>query len=63
MITHDLGIVAHFCDTVAVMHEGNVVETGTSREILKTPQFAYTQRLVESSQSRALKGANSMVES
>ena len=47
-ITHDLGTVAKMCDRVAVMYLGKIVETGTAREIYKTPQHPYTRGLMGS---------------
>jgi ABC-type dipeptide/oligopeptide/nickel transport system ATPase component len=49
MITHDLSIVAQYCSTVSVMYLGSVVEDGPVRDILKTPQVDYTQRLLRAS--------------
>ena len=46
MITHDLGIVHDFCDRVAVVYTGEVVETATVRELFKSPQHPYTQGLI-----------------
>ncbi|WP_226781608.1 ABC transporter ATP-binding protein [Oceaniglobus trochenteri] len=45
-IAHDIGVVRYFCDRVAVMHRGRVVETGTAVQICDAPQEAYTQRLI-----------------
>ena len=42
MITHDLGIVAEVCDTVAVVYAGEVVEYGTREQIFHNPLFPYT---------------------
>ena len=46
LITHDLGIVAQTCDSVAVMYGGRIVERGPKREILKAPLHPYTARLI-----------------
>lgn len=46
LITHDLGVVAGMCDRVAVMKDGEIVETGTTEEIFENPQHAYTKRLL-----------------
>jgi len=46
LITHDLGIVARVADRVAVMYAGQVVETGTVREVLTDPLHPYTQALL-----------------
>ncbi len=45
-IAHDIGVVRYFCDRVAVMHKGQVVETGTAIQICDDPQEPYTQRLI-----------------
>ncbi|MBS3679027.1 ABC transporter ATP-binding protein [Ornithinibacillus massiliensis] len=48
LITHDLGVVAEICDRVVVMYSGQVVEEGTTREILKDPTHPYTKGLIRS---------------
>ena len=45
-VSHDLSVVRHVCDRVAVMHDGQIVETGTTDEVYENPQHPYTQRLV-----------------
>lgn len=45
-ISHDLASVAGICDRVAILHEGQIVETGSTRQVLLAPQHAYTQRLI-----------------
>jgi oligopeptide transport system ATP-binding protein len=45
-ITHDLGIVRHFADRVAVMHRGRVVETGSIDEVFDSPREDYTRMLL-----------------
>lgn len=45
-VTHDLGIVAELADTVAVMYQGKVVETGSAQEIFNNPQHPYTRGLL-----------------
>ena len=42
MITHDLGIVAEVCDTVAVVYAGEVIEYGSKEEIFDHPTHPYT---------------------
>ena len=47
LITHNFGLVADFADRVAVMFRGRIVETGPTAEVLRNPQHAYTQALIE----------------
>lgn len=47
-ITHDLGVVAHMADRVAVMYAGKIVEYGTAREIFYDPRHPYTWSLMAS---------------
>ena len=42
MITHDLGIVAEICDTVAIVYAGNIVEYGTLEDIFNRTAHPYT---------------------
>ena len=42
LITHDLGVVAHNCDYVAIIYAGTLMEYGVLREIFKSPQHPYT---------------------
>ncbi|WP_026536721.1 dipeptide/oligopeptide/nickel ABC transporter permease/ATP-binding protein [Arthrobacter sp. 9MFCol3.1] len=46
MVTHDLGVVADICDTVAVMYAGQVVESGRTANILDNPRHPYTLALL-----------------
>ncbi|MFD9128626.1 ABC transporter ATP-binding protein [Kitasatospora sp. NPDC059571] len=48
LITHDLGVVANTAQKIMVMYAGRAVERGTVREVLKTPQHAYTWGLLSS---------------
>jgi len=48
MITHDLGIVAEVCDTVAVMYAGRIVEQGTLEDIFDNLRHPYTRGLFNS---------------
>lgn len=45
-ITHDLGIIAEIADTVAVMYQGKIVESGEVLDIFATPQHPYTKGLL-----------------
>ena len=46
MISHDLGVVEHMSDRVAVMYLGRLVETGGWREIFEEPRHPYTRALI-----------------
>ncbi|PKM22275.1 MAG: hypothetical protein CVV10_05165, partial [Gammaproteobacteria bacterium HGW-Gammaproteobacteria-14] len=46
LITHDLGIVARYAEDLAVMHQGRIVESGTTAQVLAAPQADYTQKLL-----------------
>ncbi|MCL1845525.1 MAG: ABC transporter ATP-binding protein [Defluviitaleaceae bacterium] len=48
LITHDLGVVAETAHRVAVMHEGQIVETADVRRLFKNPSHPYTRRLLDS---------------
>jgi ABC-type glutathione transport system ATPase component len=45
-ISHDLASVAGICDRIAILHQGEIVETGTTEQIFAHPQHDYTQRLM-----------------
>jgi ABC-type dipeptide/oligopeptide/nickel transport system ATPase component len=45
-ISHDLASVAGICDRIAILHEGQIVETGTTEQVLLSPRHEYTQRLM-----------------
>jgi oligopeptide transport system ATP-binding protein len=47
MVTHDFGVVARMCRSVAVMRHGRVVEQGTVHEVLTNPQHVYTESLMK----------------
>lgn len=47
LITHNMGVVADLGDRVAVMLDGEVVETATARELFAAPQHEYTKRLLD----------------
>ena len=46
LVTHDLGVVADLCDDVSVMYAGQIVESGTVRDVLVRPEHPYTMALL-----------------
>ena len=46
LISHDLAVVHHLCDDVAVLWQGQVVEQGPPQQLFQTPQHPYTQTLL-----------------
>jgi len=47
-ITHDIALASDLCDVIGVMYGGQIVELGTSEEILLAPKHPYTQKLISS---------------
>ncbi|CCO45044.1 putative ABC-type dipeptide/oligopeptide/nickel transport system, permease/ATP-binding components [Vibrio nigripulchritudo SOn1] len=46
-ITHDFGVVSQLCDRVAVMYAGEIVEEGSTQNVLASPKHPYTHRLIQ----------------
>ena len=46
-ITHDLWVARFFCDRIAVMNKGKIVEIGETESIFTNPQNKYTQKLLK----------------
>ncbi len=55
LITHDMGIVADTCDRVTVLYAGQVCETGTTEQVFGHPKHPYTEALLSSVPSLALR--------
>jgi microcin C transport system ATP-binding protein len=54
LITHDLNLVKHFAQRVAVLNQGNLMEVGFTKQVFKNPENAYTKALVNSEPVRDL---------
>ncbi|MEV7093022.1 ABC transporter ATP-binding protein [Amycolatopsis sp. NPDC051045] len=52
-ITHDLAVVASVCERVLVMLDGEIVEAGSTREVLTQPKHEYTRKLLDASDLEA----------
>lgn len=48
LISHNLGVVAQICDEIAVMYQGEIVESGRAKQVLHQPQHPYTIGLINS---------------
>lgn len=48
LVSHDIGMAAEFCDRIAVMYAGRLVEIGPSAEVVGNPQHPYTRGLIAS---------------
>ena len=46
LITHDLGLASEYCDHIAVMHAGHIVETAPMEALFATPHHPYTAKLI-----------------
>ncbi|TVR12766.1 MAG: ABC transporter ATP-binding protein [Phormidium sp. GEM2.Bin31] len=46
LISHDIALVGEYCDRIAIMTEGKIVETGNTEQILQSPQHPYSQSLL-----------------
>jgi peptide/nickel transport system permease protein len=57
LATRELGIVAHYCNRVAVLHEGLIVEMGSVRDVLLAPRHTVTRRLIAAADLRAVSAA------
>jgi peptide/nickel transport system ATP-binding protein len=46
LITHDLGLAVDYCDTIAVMHAGHIVEVAPATELFRAPRHPYSEKLI-----------------
>ena len=56
LISHDLAVVRHMADRIAVMYLGRVVEIGDGRELFRAPRHPYTRMLLEAVPNVATRG-------
>jgi peptide/nickel transport system ATP-binding protein len=56
-VTHDIGVAVEVSDRVAVMYAGEIVETGTVRDLIRDPRHPYTKGLLAANLHGAVKGA------
>jgi peptide/nickel transport system ATP-binding protein len=61
LISHDLALVSEYCDRVAVMYDGELVELGTAEQILESPSHPYTQSLLKAALHLQTEAANGEV--
>jgi microcin C transport system ATP-binding protein len=54
LITHDLNLVKHFAQRVAVLNQGNLIEVGATKQVFQHPVDPYTRALVNSEPTRNL---------
>lgn len=54
LITHDLGIVAQYCDRALIMHQGRLVESADVPSLFSSPKEAYTETLILSAREMSL---------
>lgn len=55
-VTHDIGVAVEISDRISVMYAGRIVESGTLRQVVKTPSHPYTRGLLSSTLHGAHKG-------
>ena len=56
-VTHDIGVAIEICDRVSVMYAGQIVESGTLSELVRTPQHPYPRGLLAATVHGAQRGA------
>lgn len=47
MVSHDLAVVRHVCDSVIVLHDGRIAEQGTTQQVYDHPSDPYTRALID----------------
>jgi peptide/nickel transport system ATP-binding protein len=56
-VTHDIGVAVETSDRIAVMYAGRIVESGTARDVVRTPRHPYTAGLLASRTEGAARGS------
>ena len=59
-ISHHLGVIAELCDEVVVMYAGEVVESGSTRDVFLNPRHPYTRKLLECDPARIKKATRNL---
>src|ERR1700730_5064276 len=63
LVTHDLGVVANYCDRVGIMKEGKLIELAPVGQFMKAPERPYSRELLDAAKARpALVGSNENVD-
>ena len=57
-IVHDLAVAKFFCDRIAVLYRGRIMETGSARALLRQPGHPYTRSLIEATPTRRQRSSN-----
>ena len=47
-ISHDLGVVSEISDRIAVLYQGNIIESGNTNDVFINPSHDYTKKLIDS---------------
>ena len=55
-VTHDIGVAVEISDRISVMYAGRIVESGSLRQVVKSPSHPYTRGLLSSTMHGALRG-------
>ena len=55
LISHDLGLIKHYCHSIGVMYAGQIIESGSREELFNNPKHPYTQLLMKIVPSLSIK--------
>ncbi|MCL2611695.1 MAG: ATP-binding cassette domain-containing protein [Nocardioidaceae bacterium] len=61
LVSHDLPVVRHLTDEIVVLHEGRIIEAGTTEHVLANPEHAYTRKLCSASGGVPIRPAENTV--